>query len=745
MKGELEKCLEKLEAGSPNHSSLCSTTTDTFVLSPHGLNSTEDDESNATTTVDIADDWKTTLVKLSSKFIPFSNNNRLEPSPYTVVLEQGFDTSCMEPQKRLNHLSQHRKSENCPLKSYKETNSHSNRCYQQANNAESTSCFGEKYHSHFKSTNESQLKAIKFNKKTFHKTRSKSVRQTKKMQGIIYKRHDSFDHLKIKRGTENGGSRKIWTKTLLKGHNDSISSTNVLSNFGIYNKISGGKKVENKYILGKYKLKVLQNIVKKDILGENATYLQTPINSDLSSTAPNFDLQESFKSMQSRLNNKKHGPSFDLFGSQKSKLNEFPKNRSQRDSTYNSAKQMFMNPFFDKETISSQYNQECQIQSCSKQSYVVNNNLKNVPGKIQVSKKEELNETVNSSKYVEKNKRLDQKGSNELFLRQKYFTPPTKSYDPYLLQSKETQRTLTIGNQGVDKQLMKVRLTRDEKLKYGHEKYKSCTTKQNITESKKIDPGSLSQKYETSKTKDRKVCNTLNVKGQFLVLKCRSEPCQTKGKIEEHASGEEYLENTSQSEEKNVEKIENSHSTQNLDPRTCSGEHNLKYIDIYQPTQLQKTNESYTQTSRELLMRKIDELIRPIMKEDKKHDKEDGNVMDQKGGTHTLLRSLKTLNSTGMKSIILENLHPNVTKVDEINNNNEKCDGGEDDIFKSYCDVYYVNKARNFQRKKVSSLEKKKKVRSNPRDDIFNEINCQTIYRNRARFYERDISDIHIK
>lgn len=505
-----------------------------------------------------------------------------------------------------------------------------------------------------------------------------------------------------------------------------------------------------KFTLGKYKIKCLQNNVKKDILGENNYYNRTPIDSDLTATISTIDFDNHFM-INTDKSDVKHKMDKNSILTTQPKLERYHDGHGFK----------LSNPYFDHTETSSHYTSDSyndgqKIQSCNLQSLESNENRRH-------SKSLELNLTLGRQEKVELKRNSDSSISTIVMKNIKSTIKSTnesmkQNSDKYAITSGIVSKSTKPKNvlkfpyyyynnkiednkgrkkikQGVEKlkgetrkgkietkQKPRMKQHPDDKTKSPHYYKHSMETDRKGIKPQGGDTNTNEQEQGLKKTgKCRKkiqrkpinriVCNTLHVKNQYLELKYHPESSGTYDNVEL------FLPQLNCPPTINA----STNITEKIAP------------DCTQSPKKEIKNETFKEKNRALLMKKINELISSENKEGEEEKKvEHQKLMNQTEKKQTFL------NSKLVESIILQN--QNGVADDKKSDNNEQ---ESEDIFKSHCDVYYINKARNFKRKKLSGLGSKD--RCNPFDDIFNDINCQTVYVNKARRFEKKITDIKLK
>lgn len=208
------------------------------------------------------------------------------------------------------------------------------------------------------------------------------------------------------------------------------------------------------------------------------------------------------------------------------------------------------------------------------------------------------------------------------------------------------------------------------------------------------------------KNRPRVVLNTLHVKNRYLVLQCQPDLDQVESGI--------LLKPTDGFRK----------------PKSCP------------PGQRFSTNEKFSEESVEIietaseqnrsrLLDKINDLIAPL----KSAEAEIEIIKYKRSAMKHSEKRRSLLNCKLVNSIMLHQ--------DNIVTDHSKLAEGSEDVFKSHCDVYYVNTVRNFKRKKYLTMLDKEK-RCNLRDDVFNRDNCQTVYMNKARNFEKNLSKLNL-
>lgn len=520
---------------------------------------------------------------------------------------------------------------------------------------------------------------------------------------------------KIKSMNTNRSLKRVYDSYLQRNH--VVNPIDLIERFGQYNTISDSdrKPKKTKYTLEKSRIKCLRNHVKKDILGDHYNFLQTPIDSDLS-TITSIDLENNFDffadkprakadkelTVPKQLKEGKHKNGRQLIRKESTDSvihQPIPENQAQRRSkptrrgmpsiAENESSGLF--EFKDKKNNMKQP----QLKTHSESSILT------------MVKKRNIKETNINASLVESfsNRKVGFPWSNSDERNYPYYCNNFREIDIRLRKSKDKPANAKISILK-RKQEAEIELETNEIddtcVKTTHDcDYTSCIRKKKDpikpADQKKMvrfeedieNNREYLKKMKQKSSRPRVVLNTLHINDRYLLLQCQPQLDQMESGI--------FLESIYKPKK----------------PKSCPPDQSFSSTTDKVCKQSLEKSETSTEESRTRLLKNINEMISPL--------KNGAGEVDNKRD------SRRVMNHIERKQTLLN------CKL--VNKGGE----GSEDIFKSYCDVYYVNKARNFKRKKcLTKLDKGD--RCNPWDDVFNKDNCQTVYVNKARNFVKNVS-----
>lgn len=739
------------------NTSVSSTTTDYFVLA-------EDEggyESNASTIVaNCGRTWDSTDSQSSPK--PFRDDHRRKLKKVRVSVPVIDEKSKEKSRKDIrDYCEKQIYQKNKSMKQYKEISSSAKNRKKVRNktikrkwfsDSSTTNVPTQESHCDFRSLRKKSHKQ-RFNKKSTRNSKDSSY---------------SFDSLDLIRREHADGK---WTNNTPRTREVKFSSTTGFNDkFENFNPaVSARRKTERKYTLGKYKLKCLHNLVKKEILGEKTKFLRTPIDTDLFTSTQSIGLDESFRFKSG------NGDGIDTQEQKQSATREFQ--LGENSNHPKSTKNIFMNPYFDdkdsqtdgQDPVATDRERKEITDEKADQQKLRNRRLGNTETSNMVSHSKSpipnvRNERKAQPNLTNRNTECYQSSGKYINkdLSKKEAKPSPGMREPGHIQDEDRYfrgkkcKNKTRKQRGSTDQLAR----KEEKLTGcdGHLGHKKGTEVSDNELGREAIQDSFSWEYvamEQTST-NRTVCNTLHIKGRYVELNnCSPElnkPKKSLTREENPNFGKPITETT----EKKCKQLEDNKETR---------------VPIHRALLMMKINELLSDSKKEdEIKTRHENVTRNAQNISKKHENVE-KTRKNKLKSSNLLKELNVDNQiqvdrseltkeTYKRSNLEKDLRVNLQNPNEVNisslikdgnveNQNEadgdkKSDnkGSEEDIFKSHCDVYYVNKARNFVRKRLS-VDNRLRDSLNPMDDRFNEMNCETIYK--ARWFEIHATGVDIK